>query len=69
MGKRILLDNMSPKILTENVKKINRKFETEASGDITEKRLVSYAETGVDYVSKGALTYAAVPIDMSLKAI
>lgn len=67
--KRILLDNMSPKILTENVKKINRKFETEASGDITEKRLVSYAETGVDYVSMGALTYAAVPIDMSLKAI
>ena len=67
--KRILLDNMSPKILKKNIKKINGKFETEASGNITEKHLVSYAETGVDYVSMGALTYAAVPVDLSLKAI
>jgi nicotinate-nucleotide pyrophosphorylase (carboxylating) len=67
--KRILLDNMSPEVLTENIKKINGKFETEASGNITAQHLVCYAETGVDYVSMGALTYAAVPIDLSLKAV
>jgi len=67
--KRILLDNMSPEILMENIEKINGKFETEASGNITAHHLVKYAETGVDYVSMGALTYAAVPIDLSLKAV
>ena len=67
--KRILLDNMTSKILKENVEKINGKFETEASGNITAHNLVSYAETGVDYVSMGALTYGAVLIDLSLKAI
>ena len=67
--KRILLDNMSPEILTENIKKINGKFETEASGNISAQNLVSYAETGVDYVSMGALTYATVTIDLSLKAV
>ncbi len=67
--KRILLDNMSPKILTKNIQRINGQFETEASGNITEKSLVSYAETGVDYISMGALTYAAPLIDLSLKAV
>lgn len=67
--KRILLDNMSPKILMENVQKIDGEFETEASGNIIADNLVSYAETGVDYVSMGALTYAAIPIDLSLKAV
>ena len=67
--KRILLDNMSPEILMENIRKINGKFETEASGNINTQNLVSYAETGVDYVSMGTLTYAAVPIDLSLKAV
>jgi nicotinate-nucleotide pyrophosphorylase (carboxylating) len=67
--KRVLLDNMSPKILMENVKKIDGKFETEASGNIITDNLVSYAETGVDYVSMGALTYAAIPVDLSLKAV
>jgi nicotinate-nucleotide pyrophosphorylase (carboxylating) len=67
--KRVLLDNMSPKILMENVQKINGKFETEASGNIITDNLVSYAETGVDYVSMGALTYAAIPVDLSLKAV
>jgi nicotinate-nucleotide pyrophosphorylase (carboxylating) len=67
--KRILLDNMSPKVLKENIDRINGEFETEASGNITEDNLVSYAETGVDYASMGALTYAAVPVDLSLKAL
>ena len=66
---RILLDNMTPRILKQNIEKIDGKFETEASGNITEERLVSYAETGVDYVSMGAVTYGAVPVDLSLKAV
>jgi nicotinate-nucleotide pyrophosphorylase (carboxylating) len=67
--KRILLDNMPPKVLMKNIEKINGDFETEASGNITDQNLVAYAETGVDYVSMGALTYGAVPVDLSLKAI
>ena len=67
--KRILLDNMSPEILKVNIGKIDGKFETEASGNIGGDNLVSYAETGVDYVSMGALTYAAIPVDLSLKAV
>ena len=66
---RILLDNMTPGILKQNIEKIDGKFESEASGNITEERLVSYAETGVDYVSMGAITYGAVPVDLSLKAV
>ena len=67
--KRILLDNMSPEILMENIKKINGKFETEASGNISAQNLISFAETGVDYVSMGALTYGANTTDMSFKAV
>jgi len=66
---RILLDNMSPDVLMKNIEKIDGYFETEASGNITDRSLVPYAETGVDYLSMGALTYGAVPIDLSLKAI
>ena len=67
--KRILLDNMSPQILRKNIELINGTFETEASGNINQSNLVSYAETGVNYVSMGALTYSAVPIDLSFKAV
>jgi nicotinate-nucleotide pyrophosphorylase (carboxylating) len=67
--KRILLDNMSPRLLLENIERINGKFETEASGNIKEQDLVSYAETGVDYISMGALTYASKAVDLSLKAV
>ena len=67
--KRILLDNMTPHALRKNIELINGAFETEASGNIDQSNLVSYAETGVNYVSMGSLTYAAVPIDLSLKAV
>ena len=67
--KRILFDNMTPEILRKNIELVNGEFETEASGNIDRSNLVSYAETGVNYVSMGALTYAAVPADLSLKAI
>ena len=48
---------------------IAKKIPTEASGMITKYNLVEYAETGVDFISMGALTYGADIIDLSLKAI
>ena len=65
---RILLDNFTPKELVTAIQLINKKLPTEASGNITESNLIEMAETGVDYISMGALTYAAKPIDLSLKA-
>ena len=54
--------------LKAGVKIAKKYYETEASGNITESNLIEMAETGVDYISMGALTYAAKPIDLSLKA-
>ena len=46
----------------------NKKL-TEASGMITSKNLIEFAETGVDFISMGSLSYDAKNIDMSLKAM
>ena len=67
--KRILLDNMDPDQIEEKVSWINNSFETEASGNINEDNLIQYAETGVDFISLGALTHSAKNIDLSLKAL
>jgi nicotinate-nucleotide pyrophosphorylase (carboxylating) len=66
---RIMLDNFTPKKLREAVLHIGGRVETEASGGINENTLVSYAETGVDYISMGALTHHVKSFDLSLKAI
>lgn len=66
---RIMLDNFSPEKLREAVLHINGRVETEASGGINENTLVNYAETGVDYISMGALTHHVKSFDLSLKAI
>lgn len=66
---RILLDNFTPATLKKAIKLINNCYETEASGGITEKNIRSYAETGVNYISMGALTHSIKSLDMSLKAI
>lgn len=66
---RILLDNHSLPELSKALKQIDNKKPTEASGNITEENLVSVAETGVDFISMGALTYDAKSIDLSLKAV
>lgn len=66
---RVLLDNMTPAQVAECVHFIQGRVETEASGGINETNLAAYAETGVDYVSLGTLTYGARPLDLSLKAI
>lgn len=66
---RIMMDNFEIPILREAIALVNRRFETEASGNITLHNVRSYAETGVDYVSSGALTHSAGTLDMSLKII
>jgi nicotinate-nucleotide pyrophosphorylase (carboxylating) len=65
---RIMLDNMSIEMLRKAVELINHRFETEASGGINKKNIVKVAETGVDYISVGALTHSSQSMDMSLKA-
>ena len=65
---RIMLDNFTPAELAEGLKKIPKHIETEASGGITDETIASYAETGVQYISSGALTHSAGSLDMSLKA-
>ena len=65
---RIMLDNFTPALLREALKMIDGRFETEASGGITKETIRSFAETGVDYISVGALTHSFKSLDMSLKA-
>ena len=66
---RIMLDNFSPEKIKETLKIIDGKFETEASGGINLENVETYAETGVDYVSIGAVIHHAVSADLSLKAV
>ncbi|TDL99990.1 MAG: nicotinate-nucleotide diphosphorylase (carboxylating) [Flavobacteriaceae bacterium] len=65
---RIMLDNMSPDQITEALKLIDKRTETEASGGINGNNLVDYAKTGVDYISVGGLIHSAENKDLSLKA-
>ncbi|GAB3892286.1 carboxylating nicotinate-nucleotide diphosphorylase [Spirosoma agri] len=64
----VLLDNFQPDGIREMVRLINGRFITEASGGIDESNLRAYAETGVDYISSGALTHQINSLDLSLKA-
>ena len=66
---RIMLDNFSVENLKKAVQYIDGRFETEASGGITEENLRKFAETGVDYISIGALTHQIRSLDLSLKAV
>ncbi|MGH3994417.1 MAG: nicotinate-nucleotide diphosphorylase, partial [Pseudonocardiaceae bacterium] len=63
---RLLLDNMSPGELRRAVELAGGRAELEASGGITLETIRSVAETGVDYVSVGALTHSAPALDVSL---
>jgi nicotinate-nucleotide pyrophosphorylase (carboxylating) len=64
----IMLDNMTPDMMQEAVKLIDGRFQTEASGGINETTIRTVAETGVDFISVGALTHAIKSVDLSLKA-
>ena len=63
----IMLDNMDDETMKLAVQKVNGRAETEASGNISKERLRKIAETGVDYISVGALTHSAPILDLSLK--
>ncbi len=63
---RIMLDNFDIPTLREAVRRIDGRFETEASGGITDQTLRPYAETGVDFISVGALTHHIKSLDLSL---
>ena len=64
----IMLDNFTPEKIVEALKIIDGKYETEASGGINLENIESYADTGVDYISSGAVIHQAVSLDLSLKA-
>ncbi|WP_138994561.1 carboxylating nicotinate-nucleotide diphosphorylase [Larkinella sp. C7] len=65
---RMLLDNFAPAELKRMVELIDGRMVTEASGGINETNLRDYADSGVDYISSGALTHQVKSLDMSLKA-
>jgi nicotinate-nucleotide pyrophosphorylase (carboxylating) len=64
----IMLDNMSISMMKEAIQLIGNKCLTEASGNLTEATVRQVAETGVNFVSMGALTHSAGILDLSLKA-
>ncbi|MBP9991710.1 MAG: carboxylating nicotinate-nucleotide diphosphorylase [Bacteroidales bacterium] len=63
---RIMLDNFDVPTLRKAVERIAGQYETEASGGITDQTLRMYAETGVDFISVGALTHHIKSLDISL---
>ncbi len=65
----IMLDNMLPSAMKEAVELIGGTCQTEASGGITEKNIKEMAETGVDFISVGALTHSYKSMDLSLTAV
>ena len=65
-GFRILLDNMGPAALREAVALVAGRAELEASGGFTLETIREVAETGVDFISVGALTHSAAALDLSL---
>ena len=66
---RIMLDNFSPNEIKRVLPLIPDHYETEASGGITLETIRDYAETGVQYISVGALTHSVKSLDLSLKAL
>lgn len=66
---RIMLDNFSLEDMREAVQLIAGKFEVEASGGVTLQTVRSIADTGVDYISVGALTHSPKALDISLEFI
>lgn len=64
---RIMLDNFSLEDTRTAVEEIDGRFQVESSGGITRERLRDIAQTGVDFISVGALTHSVRSLDLSLK--
>ncbi len=65
---RVMLDNFTPMMICEALSIIDKQFETESSGGINLDNIEKYAQTGVDFISVGALIHQAQSVDLSLKA-
>lgn len=65
---RIMFDNFTPELTKQAVALVDGKCETESSGGITIENLREYGETGVDFISVGAITHSVKGLDMSFKA-
>lgn len=65
----IMLDNFTPERIKAVLPFIPKSFQVEASGGITLETIRSFADTGVDFISVGALTHSFKSLDMSLKAV
>jgi len=63
----IMLDNMDLATMQEAVKIINGRAKTECSGNVTKENIKNIIDSGVDYVSSGALTHSAPILDISMK--
>ena len=63
----IMLDNMTPEMMKEAVNFIDGRAQTECSGNITKENIQKILETGVDFVSSGALAHSAPILDISMK--
>lgn len=64
---RVMFDNFTPAAVREGVMMVDGRLETEASGGITFDNIRDYAETGVNFISVGAITHSAVALDISMK--
>jgi nicotinate-nucleotide pyrophosphorylase (carboxylating) len=67
IANRVMLDNFNPELLSQAVAIIGNRFETEASGGITLENVRSYGETGVNFISVGAITHSYRSLDISMK--
>jgi nicotinate-nucleotide pyrophosphorylase (carboxylating) len=65
--RRIMLDNFSPEQCKEAVALIDGRLEMEASGGITSESILSYAQSGVNFISLGSLTHSVKSLDISFK--
>ncbi len=63
----IMLDNMTPEVMKQEVALIDGRAQTECSGNITKENIARICEIGVDFVSSGALTHSAPILDISMK--
>jgi nicotinate-nucleotide pyrophosphorylase (carboxylating) len=63
---RVLLDNMGVETLKQAVEMVERRMETEASGGVTLESVRAIAETGVDFISVGAITHSTPQLDIAL---
>ena len=66
---RVMFDNFMPERVAEGVQLVSGSIETEASGGITYDSIRAYAETGVDFISTGAITHSATAMDISMKLV